>query len=331
MIGRGQSRIAWWAVWVLADVGVLAATWTSGLGASLAGHAAVVAAGCAWLGLRIRNAPGWRGLLAFSGIFALLNPVVGPGVAGWLLRPRTLRSEAAAEEPAWIVGNPETGDAPEDLPPGDLEDSPLLSRLQHSQDARLRGPIARLRRDFSQSSLDLLRRIVTAGDARTQLIAKSAVRALREPPASPPRRLRESDRERPGEPRTARWLASAVRASALAGIRGEEESRQDLAEAARLYESALQGMPRDVEALAGLADCLWRLGRIAGLRNTLVKLSAIPGAEAEMLLHGCRLHCLEGDWRSVHEQLSRSPGKSGDPQLVPSRVFWLHPPPTRHE
>lgn len=331
MTGRGQSRIAFWTVWVLADGVVLAATWTAGLGASLAGHAAVVAAGCAWLGLRIRNAPGWRGLLAFGGIFALLNPVVGPGVAGWLLRPRTLRPEAPSEEPTWIVGNPESGDAPEDLPPGDIEDTPLLSRLQHSQDGRLRGPIARLRRDFSQTSLDLLRRIVKAGDARTQLVAKTAVLTLCETAESRLRRLRQAHRERPGEPRIARWLASAVRTSALAGIRGEEESRQDLAEAARLYESALQGMPRDVEALAGLADCLGRLGHLDGLRDTVVKLSAVPGAEAEMLLQGCRLHCLEGDWRSVHEQLSRSPGNSGNPQLGPSRVFWLHPPPSRHE
>lgn len=331
MTGRGQSRIAFWAVWTLVDGGVLAATWTSGLGPSLAGHAAVVAAGCAWLGLRSRNAPGWRGLLAFGGIFALLNPVVGPGVAGWLLRPRALRSAAPSEEPAWIVGNPETGDAPEDRLPGDLEDTPLLSRLQHSRDGRLRGPIARLRRDFSQGSLDLLRRIVKAGDARTQLIAKTAVLTLCETAESRLRRLRQAHRERPGEPRTARWLASAVRTSALAGIRGEEESRQDLAEAARLFESALHGMPRDVEALAGLADCLWRLGRVDGLRDAVTKLSAVPGADAEMLLHGCRLRCAEGDWRSVQEQLSPSPGDAGDPQLGPCREFWLHPPPTRHE
>lgn len=330
MTQRGLFGIASWAVWSLADAAAIsAATWTAGPGAAVAGHAAVVAAGCVWLGLSRRKAPGSGSVLAFGGVFALLNPVVGPAVAGWLLRQRPREATVIAAKPAWVTGNREFGEAAEAPCCGEIETTPLLARLGGSPGG-LRGAISRLRRDCSSASLDLLRRIVNAGNVRTQLIAKTAVLTLGESSEAKLRRLRQAHRHRPGDLRTSVWLASALRTSALAGVRGEDESRQDLAEACDLYAAALQGMPRDGEALTGWADCLWRLGRNDELRDAVKRLSGLPGAEDEALRLDCLLHCLEGDWCATQHRLAQAPLDSGGPQLAPSRDFWLRPPPLRH-
>ena len=330
---RRESGHSIWLIWAVVDGAGLAGGLHAGAGVALAMHLIATIGGCLWIVTQSRRSrTDWKALLAFSALFAFLNPIIGPALVGWLWgQPQSRREDSDIASSTWVIGNREhDGKSVDDSALGKIFDAPMVSRLDWARHGRLRSEISKIRRNGLEAVTILLRSLAKTGDARTQLFAGTALLTIREERDGMLRRLQRAHRAWPEDNRFQLWLASGLRKGSLSGLETEDEIKQSLQAASEHFAEVAKYEPSNVEALNGWADCLWRLQKKDEFSQLVERLNAVPAAREEALFQSCRLACMESDWAETRKRLPELEWVPENVRLRAIRNFWLNPPPSAH-
>ncbi len=297
------------------------------LPAAAAIHLAVVAIAIAAVRLnpKTREQVGIASLSLLAGVLCLLTPVLGSLVAGWLVAGGARRATSGGLSDLIQLGNPLDEVALLTHPGAFPLDRPLSVSLRHGHlpAQRLASPL--LRQCVDRRSLKILRHLRHQPDTRTQLYAQGALSAIFENRERELEELRKAlDDTGPEALANRERLASALRDTAIAGLRSTEESRALIREAREHYEAALTLSPTDPACLYGKARCLIDLDQLDPIPDLYGRLCAQSGAEHQADRLELAYFAALGNWQRVFEACQRLE-REGRPAGISAgqRHFWL--------
>lgn len=291
-------------------------------------HLTVVAIAMAAVRLnpKTKDRAGVASLSLLVGVICLLTPVLGSLVAAWLVAGGFRSAKSPGLRDLIQLGNPLDEAVllthPETFP----LDRPLSSFLRdhHVPAQRMASPL--LRQCVDRRSLKILRALRHQPDARTQLYAQGALSAMFENRERELENLRKavSATHVSGKLADHERLASALRETALAGLRSAGESRALTDEAREHYDRALAISPTDPACLLGKALCLLDLNQLDSIPDLYGRLCAQPGAESQADRLELAYFAALGNWQRVYESCQRREREGRSHGIAPGlRRFWL--------